>query len=126
MAMPRNVLVVDDDEDIREAVGIALGTEGYNVITAVDGSDCLRQLHGRDRPDVILLDMMMPGMSGWEVCDALKRDPELMKIPVIILTGDLRVREDQGLPLLRKPIPLAALVDAIERHANAGRRRATS
>lgn len=113
------VLVVDDDDDIREVIEIALGTHGYRVLTATSGEDCLRALQGSERPCMILLDMMMPSMSGWEVCERLSEDPALSAIPVVILTGGNVPPEScpTARAILRKPIELAPLLEAVGRHA---------
>jgi two-component system, OmpR family, alkaline phosphatase synthesis response regulator PhoP len=113
------VLVVDDDQDIREIVEIALTSHGYRVITARDGHDCLRQARGVERPSIILLDLMMPDMNGWAVCEELMKDPELSDVAVVILTGNADVREERvgKYPVVKKPIELKHLLELIERHA---------
>lgn len=80
------ILVVDDDAFIRRPLEFLLSQEGFRPATAVDGEDCLRQL-AEDRPDLIVLDVMMPGKSGLEVCAALRADPQLAQIPVILLSA---------------------------------------
>jgi two-component system, chemotaxis family, chemotaxis protein CheY len=113
------VLVVDDDPDIREIIELALSSNGYRVVTAVDGRGCLRRLREPERPCIVLLDMMMPDLNGWDVCDAMAKDAALSSIPVLILTGNSQIRDKElgDVPVLRKPIELRALLDAIERHA---------
>jgi CheY-like chemotaxis protein len=80
------ILCVDDDILIREMLGDILRFRGYTVITAPDGEAGLAAVT-RERPDLILLDVMMPGIDGFEVCRRLKADPEFKAIPVIILTA---------------------------------------
>jgi CheY-like chemotaxis protein len=113
------VLVVDDDDDIREIITLALATHGYRVITAVSGADCLRRITV-ERPCLILLDMMMPDLNGWDVCERLKLSPSSSSIPVVILTGNVRVEDERSgtTPILHKPIQLDALVEVIERYAS--------
>ena len=82
-AGPNLVLVVDDDFDIREALSDVLASEGYSVLTAADGGEALERLRGGVRPAVMLLDLMMPRVSGVEVIDALRKDESLSKIPEI-------------------------------------------
>ena len=97
---------------------MGLQSHGYRVATASDGADCMRQLRTLERPCMILLDMMMDGMNGWDVCAELSRDPVLATIPVVLLTGNIQV-SGEGLPItgfLRKPIQLATLVDIVERN----------
>lgn len=119
--MSCTVLVVDDDPDIRDVMRLALESRGYDVLTAADGVDCMRTLRALARgarPCVVLLDLMMPGMNGHAVCQALAGDAALSGLPVVILTGDTRASED-GPPvaeLLRKPIDLATLVRVVEKH----------
>ncbi|MGH2442823.1 MAG: response regulator, partial [Chloroflexota bacterium] len=81
----RTVLVIDDEGDARELLRRFLGKEGFRVVTAAGGEDGVR-LARELRPDVITLDVMMPGMDGWSVLAALKSDRELVDIPVVMLT----------------------------------------
>src|SRR5499426_3590875 len=84
------VLVVEDEQDVAELIRFHLAREGYDVRVSLNGADALRQT--RDfRPEVILLDIMVPHLNGWEVCRRLKEDPETRAIPVIMVTG--RVEE---------------------------------
>lgn len=93
------VLVVDDDAFIRRPLEFILRQEGFTPDTAVDGEDCLRKVVKR-QPDLIILDVMMPGRDGFEVCKALKRDPELARIPIIMLSARGREQDRQrGLSL---------------------------
>jgi PleD family two-component response regulator len=80
------ILVVDDDRDAREILKRLLGTQGYECVTAADGPQCMEILK-TERVDVILLDVMMPGMDGLEVCEKLRADEHLRSIPVILLTA---------------------------------------
>ncbi|HKQ61707.1 MAG TPA: response regulator [Candidatus Polarisedimenticolaceae bacterium] len=82
----RTILVVDDDAFIRRPLQLILDAEGFQAETAVDGEDCLRR--AADHPfDLIILDVMMPGRDGFDVCRALKRDPQTRAIPVILLSA---------------------------------------
>ncbi len=86
--MGAKILVVDDDPDVLEAIGIALEASGYVVITARDGAEGLAKLKD-ERPDLMILDLLMPKMDGFEVCKELK-DPRRAKyanIPIIILSS---------------------------------------
>jgi two-component system alkaline phosphatase synthesis response regulator PhoP len=90
--MGARILVVDDDPDVLEAIGIALEANGYEVVTAHDGVEGLDKLKD-ERPDLMILDLLMPKMDGFEVCKELK-DPRRAKyahIPIIILSS---VREE--------------------------------
>jgi CheY-like chemotaxis protein len=108
-----NVLVVDDDEDTRTCVIGVLEAEGYAVRGASNGRDALVILKGDFTPDLVLLDLMMPVMSGWEVLDELAKVPKLATLPVVVFTaaGDA-VPKDAKLtkPVVRKPIEIDALL----------------
>ena len=111
------VLVVDDERDIREAVAEVLRDEGFAVVDATDGADAIRQLRAH-HPAVVLLDLMMPGMNGWEFCAARKGDPELSAIPVIVISALGRVSGRDAAAWLQKPVELDALVETV-RHCAA-------
>jgi two-component system alkaline phosphatase synthesis response regulator PhoP len=84
------VLVIEDERDIAELMRYNLAREGYEVRLTGSGSEGLKQAR-ESRPDLVLLDIMVPELNGWEVCRRLKQDPELRDIPVIMVTG--RVEE---------------------------------
>jgi len=84
------VLVVEDERDVAELIRYNLTREGYDVVIAPTGTDALKQVR-EARPDVVLLDIMVPHLNGWEVCRRLKQDAETRAIPVIMVTG--RVEE---------------------------------
>jgi DNA-binding response OmpR family regulator len=86
----RTVLVADDDEDILELVSFRLERAGYEVVTARDGAAALATAQER-RPDLAVLDVMMPGLNGYEVTQRLRADDATRDIPVILLTA--RVQE---------------------------------
>ncbi|MCP3980476.1 MAG: response regulator [bacterium] len=95
MTREPKVLVVDDDAFIRRPLECILRREGFLPLTAVDGDDCMQQV-SRDRPDLIILDVMLPGRNGLQVCEALRSTPGYADIPVILLSarpsGEARVR----------------------------------
>ncbi|MHB8837138.1 MAG: response regulator transcription factor [Candidatus Methylomirabilia bacterium] len=80
------ILVVEDEEDILELISYNLNREGYRVSTATTGEEGLR-LAMRDKPDLIVLDLMLPGIDGIEVCRRLKADPQIRYIPVVMVTA---------------------------------------
>src|SRR3989441_442910 len=84
------VLLVKDEQDVAELIRYNLTNEGYDVVLSGNGNDAIR-LAREHRPDVILLDIMVPQLNGWEVCRRLKKDPDLAPIPVIMVSG--RVEE---------------------------------
>lgn len=79
------ILVVDDEEDMLDLLELRLAANGYSVVTANNGKDAIR-LAKEEHPDLILLDIMMPGMDGSEVAGILRNDPETKNIPVVFLT----------------------------------------
>ncbi|HEV8441486.1 MAG TPA: response regulator transcription factor [Methylomirabilota bacterium] len=80
------MLVIEDEHDVAELIRYNLAKEGYEVRVVPNGVDGLTQAH-ESRPDMILLDLMVPRLNGWEVCRQLKQDPETRAIPVIMVTG---------------------------------------
>lgn len=106
--MSRKILVVDDNPDILKALSIRLRAAGYEVISAVDGVQALRKAHN-ERPDVVILDMMIPAGDGFTVLDKLALSADTLLMPVIILTASPRFEiEDETLArgaryFLRKP-----------------------
>jgi DNA-binding response OmpR family regulator len=110
------VLVVDDEADIREAVAELLVEEGYEVVGAGDGAEALRKAR-EFHPSVVLLDLMMPGMNGWEFCAQRKGDPDLERIPVIVLSALGRVQGLDAVGYLQKPFELDDLLTAVKTHA---------
>lgn len=112
----RSVLIVDDDPDVRDTLSDALEEEGFSVLTARDGREALAQLLvPGQRPDVILLDLMMPAMNGFELQEVLRADPRLSGIPVVALTAGSDGPLFDAQAVMRKPVPLANLLAAIDR-----------
>ena len=113
----RLVLVIDDLADTRELYALVLELEGFVVAQAADGRDGLQQ--ARDLvPDIIITDLAMPIMDGWETIRRLRGDPRTQHIPIIACSGhDARRRMDGAAPdaLLAKPCPLDALVAEVRR-----------
>ena len=121
------ILAVDDAEDLLALIGKALATE-YQVKLAADGGDALTLAAAAPQPDLILLDVEMPGATGYEICQLLKEDPATSRIPVIFLTGKVEPAEQlEGLDLgavdyLTKPINAKLLLARVRIHlALAGR-----
>jgi two-component system, chemotaxis family, chemotaxis protein CheY len=114
---PRDVLIVDDDPDIRDALGECLRYEGYSVHAAADGRDALDRLEVGLRPSVILLDLMMPVLNGFDVLNALNSRPDWKSIPVVVVSAN-RSAEEADLPgatlFLRKPVNMDRLIAAVE------------
>jgi CheY-like chemotaxis protein len=113
---PHNVLVVDDDPDLRTTMQLSLEYYGYGVVTARDGREALAKLRDGASPCVILLDMMMPGMSGLQFRTEQLRDPALAAIPVIAWSGDMKLIQQAsalGAEVYVKPVDLTVLVDRV-------------
>jgi CheY-like chemotaxis protein len=123
----RRVLIVDDEESLRHTVHEALRLSGYEVSEAPDGPDGLDQAD-RLRPDVILLDIHMPGIDGYTVCRSLKENPATKPIPVVFLTGVTDTSMNRlayaagGVACLTKPFRLEALVGVMEAAMATGKR----
>ena len=113
------ILLVEDDFDVREALAETLRDVGYAVDCASDGVQALDYLRGGGRPGLILLDLMMPRMSGSEFRMPQKVDPDLSHVPVVLLTADARIDEKaralEAAGAIRKPINLDELLTTIER-----------
>lgn len=110
---------MDDDPDIRVALTEVLEMEGFHVLTASDGIEALARLRRGFRPSAILLDLMMPRMDGWAFRAEQRKDPQLARIPTVLLTAsglceqaraDLEARE-----CLAKPLTLEGVLEALRR-----------
>ncbi len=94
--MPKRILIVEDDVDNRRIVAKTLSVEGYEIIEAVDGIEALAHAQA-DHPDLILMDLALPNMDGWEATRRLKSDPRTRTIPVVALTAvAMRGDEEQA------------------------------
>ena len=82
----KTIMFVDDERDVRESVKKLLEGWGYEAVIAVSGNDCLKKLKTK-KPDLILLDIMMPVMDGWDTCAKIKDNKKTEKIPIIFLTA---------------------------------------
>ncbi len=118
--MSSYILIVDDDPDILAAGRMVLECAGYQVATATNGTEALARLRGEPAPCLILLDLMMPVMNGWEFRDEQTRDPRLSAIPVVIMTGAGRAVSAEApigaAGLLEKPVALSTLLSTVRRY----------
>jgi len=125
MERKAKILVIDDDPDFVAATKLVLESKPYQVVTAFDGDEGLKKARD-ESPDLIILDVIMPLKDGFMVCEQLKRDPELGKIPVLMLTafadkvGGTSLAVGQGLTLeaedfIDKPITPTELLIRVER-----------
>jgi CheY-like chemotaxis protein len=112
------LLIVDDEVAILEALTDILSVEGYEVATAANGAEGLKRA-GEERPDLILLDLMMPVMDGQEMLRRLKESPDLRGIPVVVMSaGRVSKSELQGSRFLAKPFELDDLLDTVSAELN--------
>ena len=110
----KTVLLVEDDSDLRSALGDFLSNEGYEVKTAANGSEALRSLE-QEHPGLVLLDLMMPVMNGWEFLERKRHSQELARLPVLVLSAVPGKPYVPGaLACLKKPIDLQRLLDFVE------------
>jgi DNA-binding response OmpR family regulator len=84
--MRRKILVVEDDEDQLEIIRLVLEKAGFAVGTAANGTDALIKTRSIS-PDLIILDLMLPGLNGFDICETLRKDPATASVPIVILTG---------------------------------------
>ena len=125
MERKAKILIVDDDPDFVAATRVVLESKPYEVIVAYDGDEGLEKVK-QERPDLIILDIIMPMKDGFMVCQQLKKDPQLSSIPVLMLTafgekvGETSLALSQGLTLeaedfIDKPVTPAELLLRVER-----------
>jgi CheY-like chemotaxis protein len=120
MTEPRSILVVDDDLDILEAVEMVLTGAGYRVLVARDGEEALRVLRSQPSlPSLVLLDLMMPGMNGWDFREQQAGDPALSQLPVAVMSGAGRIRDVASAlgvrDFLEKPVDVETLLALVQR-----------
>jgi CheY-like chemotaxis protein len=116
----KTILIVEDDAATRDALAMILSAEGFAVIGAANGEEALNRLHSPPRPDLILLDLMMPVMDGWQFRREQARDPAVSAIPVVVLSADGNVHQKaatlRAAGYLQKPIDVEPLLEMIQRH----------
>jgi CheY-like chemotaxis protein len=118
--MSKTALIVDDDRSIVDGLGEYLGDDGYAVIGATNGSEALALLDSGLRPDVIVLDLLMPGMDGWDFRTAQLNEPSIAAIPVLVVSASgfsrhtilTQLAVDEYLP---KPLDPEAVVSVLDR-----------
>jgi len=113
----KRVLLIEDDFLLREMVTMVLGGVGYMVATATNGADAFQRLRHYEKPQLILLDLMMPGMDGWHFREEQKKDPQLASIPVVVISalGDLEEMASSlgAAAYLKKPVESAKLLETV-------------
>ena len=126
MSYTASALVVEDHHDTLNAVVAMLDCLGLAVVTANNGEEAKRQLDGGLRPQLVLVDLMLPKVSGWDLLQYLREQPELRQIPTIVMTAfpraNLRVAADV---VLHKPIDCDRLINAVRSLIEPGSQRDT-
>ena len=109
------VLIVEDDDGAREALSDCLAMEGFSVVSARNGREALDYLHSAAAPKLILLDLFMPVMTGWEFRAAQKQDAAIAHIPVVVVTafGSSETKQIDATLILHKPLDLDRLLVVI-------------
>jgi CheY-like chemotaxis protein len=116
-AVAKTIVVVDDEEAICETLKDVFEEEGYSVECAPDGIEALALIRGMpEKPGMVILDLLMPRMDGNAVYAAMKSDPALIDIPVVISTSDPS-RAPSGVLIMKKPVDLDVLLDTVRKHA---------
>jgi CheY-like chemotaxis protein len=114
--MSHQLLVVEDDADIAGMLVMILEDEGYRVARASDGQQALDWLAAGGKPQLILLDLMMPRVDGWQFLARRRELPTSPQCPVVVLSGaDARVLPDGASAIVRKPVPIDELLDLVAR-----------
>lgn len=119
MSTKGKILIVDDEKDLVDMVKMRLETAGYESITAYDGQEGLTKAR-KEKPDLIILDLMLPKIDGYKVCTMLKRDQRYMKIPIVMFTAraqesDEKLGKEVGADAyITKPFEPKALLGKIE------------
>jgi len=116
--MPHTVLIVDDEEGMLTILNIILGRAGFRILTATNGYDAL-DLILEHNPSVVVLDDMMPGITGGEVCKQVKSNPKTRLIPIVMHSAGMKVKDDRYLAeigadaALSKPVSPGKMVDTV-------------
>jgi two-component system chemotaxis response regulator CheY len=112
------VLLVDDDPDLLEVTSFVLESEGFGVETAKDGAEALQRLRAGKPPNVVLLDLMMPVMNGYQFLEEVAKVPSLKEIPIVVLTAASLVELPRPVEVVHKPIELGSLIKIVERYTH--------
>ena len=119
MAGRGRILIIEDDADLRDAIGATLRAEGYEVLVGADGDEAFAHLRGGALPCVILLDLMMPGMDGWRFMEEVRLHPNFRRLPIVVLSayGSADgVRSLGATAYLKKPFAIDTLLDIVSQH----------
>jgi CheY-like chemotaxis protein len=108
-------LVVEDDPGVRELLCLLLEDDGYTVYAAENGKVAACMLSRQPPPSLVLTDLRMPVMNGWELIDRLRHTDELAEVPVVVISAEPDGLAPSGVRLLRKPFSALAVLEAVER-----------
>lgn len=113
----QTILLIEDDPNIRDVISLALDFEGYEVIEAINGLEGWKHLEEGLEPNLIILDLMMPVMNGWEFLDKVKMQPKYNLYPIVVASAysDKTVRFKNS-PFLEKPIDLSTLIQTVKKY----------
>jgi CheY-like chemotaxis protein len=119
--MAKQVLIIEDEADLRKSVAEVLQLEGYEVVTAAHGDEALEELRNGCNPDVIVLDLMMPVMDGWTFRRRQREAADLDDdMPVVVFTSAKNVDEEdedlQADAVIEKPVAIQELIEVVEQH----------
>jgi len=118
---PKLILIIEDDDDLATTMAQLIGRQGYRVVTSANGREAIERLQAGERPDAILLDMMMPIMNGWEFRAEQTAMPDVADIPVITVTADGSAKEKaraiHAAGVLTKPVSGTNLMNELKRVA---------
>ena len=112
------ILVVEDDADALEALGDLLVSHGYAVACASNGAEALEVLGRSPLPNLIVLDLLMPTMDGWEFRRRQKKDPRIANIPVVVVSASSAAKPIDADSILRKPVDIDRLLETVARHCS--------
>jgi two-component system, chemotaxis family, chemotaxis protein CheY len=110
---PHTVLIVEDEEDLREMMREALESKGYSVVTAEEGQEALRKIDAIEHLCLVLLDLLMPGMNGWDFFEKMRERPELAAVPVIVHSSASGRAPSGVTRVLQKPIMFERLLSVV-------------
>jgi CheY-like chemotaxis protein len=118
-AIKHTVLVVEDEEDLREMMREALELNGYAVVTAADGRQALAQLSSIEQLCLVLIDLLMPGMNGWDLFQELRRRSEFDHVPVVVYSSVANRAPDGVTRVLQKPLTFVELLSTVREYCAA-------
>jgi CheY-like chemotaxis protein len=114
--MIHTVLLIEDEEELREVMRDALEDEGYRVVAAREGQEALEAIPRIDHICLVLLDLLMPGMNGWDFLDAVKARPDFAKVPVVVHTSAPSRAPSGVAKVLQKPLRIERLLSVVREY----------